>query len=418
MSNNEPDIKAESTSRIPLWVSALLPLVALALLLSVFAFGNPLALFTADLPPIEDLTFEQVRVVPDGFEVMLINSGPDPVNVAQVLVDEAYWNYSIEPSHTIPRLGRAELHIPYPWVETEPHEIVIITDTGVTFAGGVELATLTPTAGLSEFLAYGLLGIYVGIIPVALGMLWYPAMRRLGQRWMGAILALTLGLLVFLLIDTLLEAFEIAEMLPDVFQGVALVVFSALLTWLALLAVRSRGGGLSKLGLTPGLVVAILIALGIGLHNLGEGLAIGAAFALGEAALGSFLVIGFTLHNVTEGIAIAAPLVPGALAEDDTATEEQPSRAPGFWTFAGLALLAGAPAILGAWIGGFAFNPVLTAVFLGIGVGAIWQVIVEVGEFLRRNAERKDQPVVTWPNVGGFLLGLGIMYLTAFLVSF
>ena len=418
MSNNEADIKADFSSRIPLWVSALLPLVALALLLSVFAFGNPLALFTADLPPIEDLTFEQVRVVEDGFEVTLINSGPDPVTVAQVLVDEAYWNYTIDPSHTIPRLGRAELHIPYPWVETEPHEIVIITDTGVTFAGGVELATLTPTAGLSEFLAYGLLGIYVGIIPVALGMLWYPAMRRLGQRWMGAILALTLGLLVFLLIDTLLEAFEIAAMLPDVFQGVALVVFSALLTWLALLAVRSRGGGLSKLGLTPGLVVAILIALGIGLHNLGEGLAIGAAFALGEAALGSFLVIGFTLHNVTEGIAIAAPLVPGALSEDYDATEEQPSKAPGFWTFAGLALLAGAPAILGAWIGGFAFNPVLTAVFLGIGVGAIWQVIVEVGEFLRRNADRKDQPVVTWPNVGGFLLGLGIMYLTAFLVSF
>ena len=418
MSNNEADIKAESTSRIPLWVSALLPLVALALLLSVFAFGNPLAMFTAELPPIEDLTFERARVVESGFEVTLINSGPDPVNVAQVLVDEAYWNYSIEPSNTIPRLGRAELHIPYPWVETEPHEIVVITDSGTTFAREVELATLTPTAGITEFLAYALLGIYVGVIPVALGMLWYPAMRRLGQRWMGAILALTLGLLVFLLIDTLLEALEIAAMLPDVFQGVALVLFSALLTWLALLAVRSRGGGLSKLGLTPGLVVAILIALGIGLHNLGEGLAIGAAFALGEAALGSFLVIGFTLHNVTEGIAIAAPLVPGAVEEDSQATEERPSKAPGFWTFAGLALLAGAPAILGAWIGGFAFNPVLTAIFLGIGVGAIWQVIVVVGEFLRRNADRKDQPVVTWPNVGGFLLGLGIMYLTAFLVSF
>ncbi|MFQ5923402.1 MAG: ZIP family metal transporter [Anaerolineales bacterium] len=405
----------EPTRRIPLWLSALLPLLALALLLSVFAFGNPLALFTADLPPVESLTFEQIRVVPEGFEVTLINSGPDPVNVAQVSVDEAYWDYTINPSKTIPRLGRAELQIPYPWVETEPHEIVVITDTGVTFAGEVELATLTPTAGTSEFLAYGLLGVYVGVIPVALGMLWYPAMRRLGQRWMGAILALTLGLLVFLLIDTLLEAFEIAALLPEVFQGVALVLFSALLTWFALLAVRSRGGGLSKLGLHPGLVVAILIALGIGLHNLGEGLAIGAAFALGEAALGSFLVIGFTLHNVTEGIAIAAPLVPGAVEKD---YETSAARAPGVWTFVGLFLLAGAPAILGAWIGGFAFSPALATIFLGIGVGAIWQVIVEVGEFLRRYAQRKDQPMVTWPNVGGFLLGLGIMYLTAFLVSF
>ena len=406
---------AEPTRRLPLWLSALLPFLALALLLSVFAFGNPLAFFAADLPPIESLTFEQIRVVPEGFEVTLINSGPDPVNVAQVLVDEAYWNYTIDPSNTIPRLGRAELQIPYPWVETEPHEIVIITDTGVTFAGEVELATLTPTAGLSEFLAFGLLGIYVGIIPVALGMLWFPAMRRMGQRWIGAILALTLGLLVFLLIDTLLEAFEIAAVLPEVFQGVALVLFSALLTWFALLAVRSRGGGLSKLGLHPGLEVAILIALGIGFHNLGEGLAIGAAFALGEVALGSFLVIGFTLHNVTEGIAIAAPLVPGAVEVD---TDERPVRAPGVWTFVGLFLLAGAPAILGAWIGGFAFSPVLATIFLGIGAGAIWQVIVEVGQFLRRYADRKDQPMVTWPNVGGFLLGLGIMYLTAFLVSF
>ena len=206
MSRSEAKVTEESTSRIPLWLSALLPLVALALLLSVFAFGNPLALFTADLPPIENLAFERIRVVPEGFEVTLINSGPDPVNVAQVLVDEAYWNFTIEPSHTIPRLGRAELQIPYPWVETEPNEIVVITDSGTTFAGEVELATLTPTARITEFLAYALLGIYVGVIPVALGMLWYPAMRRLGQRWMGAILALTLGLLVFLLIDTFLEA--------------------------------------------------------------------------------------------------------------------------------------------------------------------------------------------------------------------
>ncbi len=139
---------------------------------------------------------------------------------------------------------------------------------------------------------------------------------------------------------------------------------------------------------------------------------------MGEAALGSFLVIGFTLHNITEGVAIAAPLVPGAVEEDYEATDDRPSRAPGFWTFAGLALLAGAPAILGAWIGGFAFNPVLTTVFLGIGVGAIWQVIVEVGEFLRRNADRENEPLVSWTNVGGFLIGLGIMYVTAFLVSF
>ncbi len=417
MSRSEAEILAKPGRRITFWISAFLPFVALGLMLSIFAFGNPLALFTADLPPVESLTFEPIRVVPEGFEVTLINSGPDPVTVSQVLIDDAYWNFTIEPSNTLPRLGRAELHIPYPWVETEPHEIVVVTDTGLTFAGAVEIATPTPTAGAREFLAYGLLGFYVGVIPVALGTLWFPAMRRMGQRWMGAILALTLGLLVFLLTDTLLEAFEIAAQLPSVFQGQALVLFTALLTWLVLLAVRSRGI-LRKLGLHPGLEVSFLIALGIGLHNLGEGLAIGAAFALGEAALGSFLVIGFTIHNVTEGIAIAAPLLPGAIEEDPTAANKRPFRAPRLRTFVALILLAGAPAIPGTWIGGFAFSPVLSVIFLGIGAGAIWQVIVEVGEFLRRYARRESQSVASWPNVGGFLIGLGIMYLTAFLVSF
>jgi zinc transporter ZupT len=389
-----------------------LPLVALFLLLSVFAFGDPLALFTANLPPVESLTFERIRVTDQGFEVTIVNSGPDPVNVAQVVVDEAYWEYSISPSHEIPRLGRAQLDIPYPWVETEPHEIVIITNTGVTFAGEVELAVPTPTPGATEFLAYGLLGIYVGIVPVGLGMLWFPAMRRLGEHWLGTILALTLGLLVFLLIDTLLEAFEVAAVLPEVFQGIALVLFAALLTWFALLAVRARGGAPRLERAHPGLSVAVLLALGIGLHNLGEGLAIGAAFSLGEAALGSFLVIGFTLHNITEGVAIASPLLPGASAGAPSV------RPPRLWTFLALVLLAGAPAIIGAWVGGFAFSPILTAVFLGIGVGAIWQVIVEVGGFLRRHAERENEPLVSWGNVGGFLAGLLIMYLTAFLVSF
>ncbi len=408
-----------TSRRIPLWVSALLPLVALGLLLAVFAVGDPLALFKADLPPIESLVFERVRVVPQGFEATLVNGGPDPVTVAQVLVDEAYWSFEITPSATIPRYGRAELSIPYPWVAAEPHEIVVLTETGITFTGEVELATPTPTPGGREFLAYGLLGVYVGVIPVALGMLWFPAMRQIGRKWLGAVLALTIGLLVFLLIDTLLEAFEVAEALPSIFQGIPLVFFAALLTWLLLLAVgsRRRGGG----GQDPArrrLYIATLIALGIGLHNLGEGLAIGAAFALGEAALGSFLVIGFTLHNVTEGIGIAAPLLPRRPSSDTAETEGAASPAPRLRTFAWLVALAGAPAILGAWIGGFAFSPLLATLFLGIGVGAIWQVIVEVVGLLRSYAEREDEPLVSWANLIGFLLGLGIMYLTAFLVSF
>ena len=190
-------------------ISALLPIAALGLMLSLFAYGDPLSLFKADLPPIEALSFERVRVTDHGFEVTLVNGGPDPVTAAQVMVDDAYWEHTIQPSRRIPRLGRATLAIPYPWVEGELHVIKLITNTGFTVETEIPVAIETPTPGLQEFMAYGLLGVYVGIIPVALGMLWFPTLRRLKREWLGAILALTIGLLVFLLIDTLLEAWKL-----------------------------------------------------------------------------------------------------------------------------------------------------------------------------------------------------------------
>lgn len=399
--------KSERTFAIPLWVSGLIPLLAIGLMFVIYAYGNPLALFTANLPPVEDITLERIRVVDDGFEVTVFNGAPESVTVAQVLVDEAYWQFTAAPSPTLPRLGRANLSIPYPWVENEPNEITLITSTGTTFSGEVPIATPTPTPGAREFLAYGLLGIYVGVIPVGLGMLWYPAMRKMERKWLGAILALTVGLLVFLFVDTILEAFEVAAELPGVFQGVPLVLFAALVAWFILLAVgaRRRKGGVDDPA-KRALYLALLIAAGIGLHNLGEGLAIGAAFALGEAALGAFLVIGFMLHNVTEGIGIVAPLV---------RTDDQIG--PRLRMFVGLTLVAGLPAVLGAWVGGFAFSPILATLFLGIGAGAIWQVIVEVTALLKNYAEKDGESLYSWLNLGGFLAGLLVMYLTAFLVK-
>lgn len=408
--------KLTTSGGIPLWVSGLVPLLALALMLALFAFGNPLALFRAELPPIENLSFERISVTPAGFEAHLVNGGPAPVTIAQVMVDDAFWQFEVQPSNTLPRLGRAVLSVPYPWVEAEPNVLRIVTSTGATFDGQVAIATPAPRPSLAQFAAYGLLGVYVGIIPVALGLLWYPVMKQMGRKWLGAVLALTLGLLVFLLIDTLLEAFEVAAVLPGAFQGIPLVLFAGLLTWLVLLAIGAsrRSGSAAQTPERRALYVAAMIAFSIGLHNLGEGLAIGAAFALGEAALGSFLVIGFTLHNVTEGVGIAAPLVSGKRSDEADAGV---SRGPGFAIFLGLALLAGSPAILGAWIGGFAFSPLLASIFLGMGVGAIWQVIVEVTGLLKGYADREGTSLYSWINLGGFVAGLAIMYLTALLVN-
>ena len=392
------------TSKLPTWLIAVIPLVLLAGLVVLFINTNPIQVHSSDLPPVEDISFQRITLPQEGLIVMEVtNAGPDPVTIAQIIIDEAYWQFSISPGNTLNRLETASIEIAYPWVDTEPHEITIITSTGATFAGEIELATLSPESGPQQFWAYGLVGLYVGIIPVGLGLLWYPAMRRMGRVGMNFALSLTIGLLVFLFIDTMLEAFEVSEMLPGVFQGIPLAIFTALITWLAITAIGSRKLGTQRE--TPGgrRFIALLIALGIGFHNLGEGLVVGAAFALGEASLGSFLVIGFILHNITEGIGIVAPI-----------SKDRPST---LW-FLAMLLLAGGPAILGTWIGGFAFSPLLGVIFLGIGMGAIWQVIFEVGLLLQRDAERSGGSLVTWPNFFGLLIGILVMYVTAFLVKF
>jgi zinc transporter ZupT len=373
--------------------------VLLVALVIAFLRLNPLSFFTGNFPPLEDLTVEQVIFPEPGhIQLKVINGAPDPVTISQVMIDDAYWQFTIAPGNTLGRLDTATINIPYPWVDGEPLPIVLITSTGVTFAAEVDVAVESPQRGANTILAYGLLGIYVGVIPVVLGMLWFPFMRQIDRKWMNAILALTIGLLVFLFVDTILEAIEMAGEVPGVFQGVPVVFLGTLLSLGVLLAVGQRRRSDSPLS------VATLIALGIGLHNLGEGLAIGAAFATGAAALGSFLVVGFTLHNITEGVGIAAPLLRG----------ERPS----LRTFLLLAILAGGPAILGTWIGGFAFNPFLATLFLSIGAGAILQVIWEVSILLLREAQRTTQPALSWLNFGGLTAGILVMYLTAFLVKF
>jgi zinc transporter ZupT len=400
--NEKTTIPPTRTSNLLNWLWIALPIFAILALVAIFVFSNPAAIFTSDAPPIEDLVLERIVLTETGFRATVFNNGGTEVTIAQVAVDDAFWQFTAEPSATLPRLGQATVSIPYAWVAGEPHAIRLFTNTGTTFDGEVAAATLTPLPGLREFGAYALLGFYVGIVPVALGMLWFPAMKRLGRRGLNAVLALTIGLLAFLLVDTWFEIVELGAEVPSVFQGVPLALFAALLTWLALVAVGQRRQAANPDPVKQRLYIAFLIALGIGLHNLGEGLAIGAAFALGEAALGSFLVLGFTLHNVTEGVGIVAPV-----------TRDQPK----LMTLIGLTLLAGAPAILGAWIGGFAFSPVLAVLFLGIGLGSIWQVIVEVGELMRRDAERDGVPLVSWLNVGALLAGIAIMYVTALLVK-
>jgi zinc transporter ZupT len=391
--------KAENNRwQLPVWVLALLPLIALALTIGIFLSSNPVSVFTAEAPPIEDIRTQRVVLDNDGILISVINNGPDPVTIAQVLVDDAYWNFSLDSgSNPLDRLETARVRVPYPWVEGEAHEILIVTSTGATFPVEIPVALATPVASAKQLLSYGLLGFYVGIVPVTLGLLWYPLMRTVDRRWMNFFLALTVGLLIFLAVDTLLEALEIAGRVPTTFQAEPLVFLVTLLTFLGIVAV-----GANRRNRESMLFISYMIALGIGFHNLGEGLAVGAAFALGEVSLGTFLVVGFTLHNITEGVGIAAPVA---------------KQRPPLYHFVLLALLAGGPAILGTWIGGFAFDPLLAVIFLSIGAGAILQVVYEVGRLIIRSSQRDNVSSLAWSNVAGLLVGITIMYLTAFLVA-
>ncbi|MDR7487063.1 MAG: metal transporter [Armatimonadota bacterium] len=375
------------------------PLALLAVFVVLFLRHGPLGIFEAAFPPVEKLTVERV-VLRDGEVVLHVtNGGPEPVTVAQVLMDDAYWQHTITPDRTIPRLGRATIVVPYPWVEGEPVAIKLLTSTGLTIEHEVPVAVASPAPDARYLATFTLLGTYVGVVPVFVGLLWFPFLRRMGRRWTNFFLSLTGGLLVFLGVDALEEALELRAGVPEALQGTALVTLGALGTLLGLTLVVRRTTRAAGDDATGRLVLAYLIALGIGLHNLGEGLAIGAAYAVGEIRLGTFLVLGFMLHNTTEGLGIVAPI-----ARDR----------PAMMHLASMGMLAGAPTILGAWLGGFTYSPVAATLFLAIGAGAIFQVVYELGRLMVRQA---GEELMTATNFAGFAVGLAVMYLTGLFVA-
>ncbi len=400
-----------SGGRLPAWVLGLLPLALIGAAIGAFALLSGPGLGDRTGPPLEEVAVERTVLKPGEIELTLRNDGPDPVSVAQVAVNDAYAPFTTSDGEEIGRLGSTTLKISYPWIEGEAYEIFVLTSAGGTIDAEIPVAVETPDADLSFFGLMALLGVYVGIIPVSLGMLWLPFIRRVDARWIGALIAFTVGLLALLAIDAALEGLDIAAGAPSAFGGSTLVFVGALVAYLVLAAIdaylgrrRSRlAGSADSPSAQGGIYMALLVATGIGLHNLGEGLAIGSSYATGALALGAFLVVGFAIHNTTEGLAIVAPL-----------REEAGSQATvGLGRLATLGLIAGAPAVLGAWIGAAAFNPSLAALLFGVGVGAIAQVIVQIAPAMRDGDGRILHPL----SVAGMLAGIALLYFTGLLVS-
>jgi ZIP family zinc transporter len=386
---------------LPTWALALALVAVVAIALTGLAVLGGGALPERTGPPVEALAVERTELHPGQIELVVRNTGPDVVDVAQVFVNDAYADFA-KTTGAVPRLGSQRITVTYPWQDGSPLLVSLMTSTGAIVEHPIAAAVQTPEVDIGLFGLMALLGTYVGIVPVVLGMLFLPVLRNAGQRWTAALMAFTVGLLGFLVVDGTLEGLESANESSGAFGGPELLFLGAGLAFLALTGLdrfmadrrqRARASGRS------GWSVALMVAIGIGLHNLGEGLAIGSAYAIGELALGAFLVVGFAIHNTTEGLAIVAPLSDG--------------RRPSLPRLLALGVIAGGPAIVGGVIGATAANAELATLLLGLGVGAILQVVVQLAPSLRDAAGRILNPV----SVGGLCAGILALYATSLLVT-
>ncbi len=388
-------MESTKTSKAKIAAAGIIPLVLLSVMI-VYLFGPGAELVNFGTP-LPNITIERVDFVESEIQVTVRNTGPIELSIAQADVNDRIQPAAIEPDKYLARFETALVRIPYSWNEAEPYEIGLTVNDGTRFAHSVEAAApaIKPSIDLVSYFA--VIGTYVGIIPVLIGLLWFPFIAKMSPAKYKFFLALTAGLLLFLGIDAIEEGMEIsAERLSGAFNGQLLVATVVVGSFVGLYYVSeklvSRVSSASK-----SVAIALMVSIGIGLHNLGEGLAIGAAIGLGEIALSTFLIVGFTIHNTTEGLAIAAPMA---------------RQKPMIAKLAAMGVIAGAPAIFGAWIGGFQYSPISAIIFLSVGAGAIFQVIVAILKWIRQD----EQGLLSAPTAAGIAVGMIIMYVTSILI--
>ncbi|MCU4752225.1 metal cation transporter [Halobacteria archaeon AArc-curdl1] len=249
-------------------------------------------------------------------------------------------------------------------------------------------------AGTGDILLMlSLIGLIAGIVPVAIGMLWFPFIQSLQLRYLHGFIALAGGVLAFIALEMTGEILEHGAMV----DSTALAATAALVgiggTFAVMYGASQWRQGKMAEGEKSGLQIAYLVALALGLHSIGEGLGVGVAFVQGDATLVTLLVLAFIMHNVMEG-----PTVVAAVAKDHST--------PPLHHFAAMGVIAGGPVILGGWIGSLANSDLLAVLFYAIAVGAVIQVLLEVADLIRF-----DSKVFTKLNVSTFIGGFVLMFL-------
>jgi zinc transporter, ZIP family len=383
-----------------LW--ALVPIVLLAVVVGGYVIsGASLVELIGRNPPQADVfDVRRVEFKPGEVRIQVTNPQSDDLTIASVTVDDAIVPYEVDGSATLGHLRSSTIVVPFDWVQDDPISVGVTSSSGIETVEQIPAAVETPGVSAGAFLGYAIIGFLVGILPIALGLLWLPSLRRVEQRWLTAFMALTGGLLAFLGVEALVESFQLQAAVPGALGGPGLVLLGVAGSFLTMTFISGRfsGEGGAPLG---GIALATLVAIGIGFHNFGEGLAIGTSFAFGQLTLGSFLIVGFMIHNVTEGLGIAAP------AADERAGVP-------LARLATLAVVAGAPTIVGAWLGGFAANDVLAALFFGAAAGAAFEVVAEVVRYV---GKRDPAGLRSGYAIGGFLAGIAVMYVTGLLAA-
>ncbi|HEX6029473.1 MAG TPA: divalent cation transporter [Nitrososphaeraceae archaeon] len=417
-----------NSSRKKIIAIALIPLLVLAGMI-IFLFGPGQSFLNTGIP-LPEITIERIEFQEGKIVAYIRNTGPEEVEIAQADINDRITPAAIEPSKTLSRLAEAKVIVPFSWSPGVPYQVGITTSDGTRFSKDVEAAALAPIPNVEQASYFAVIGTYVGVIPVLIGLLWFPFIKRLSINRYNFFLSLTAGLLVFLGIDALIESNEItAESIAGTFNGQVLIAMVTIFSFLALLytsekliqhaIMKSSTNSKSPLQVSSSssasttqqqmvkpVAIALMISIGIGLHNLGEGLAIGAAVVLGEVALSTFLIVGFTLHNTTEGLAIVAPMAKSGRVM--------------IRKLVAMGMIAGVPAIIGAWIGGFLYSPIAAIIFLSIGAGAIFQVVLSIASWMTKNnnsVEGGRKTLLSTSMIVGFIVGMAIMYVTSLLVS-